>query len=103
MRGKNFIKAMPIWLLSFLFVNILYIFFKDTVFYGISILLFSTILYIKIKNKSPFIMLELIILLISIVILLICIFNKEQIVLKIVIMNLENWLLIYLFNKKTIK
>ena len=103
MKGKFSSKVIPIWLLSFLFINILYIIFKDVVFYSLSIVLFAFIIYLKIKNKAHFIMLELIIFAISIVILIICAFNKDQIAFKLLFMNLENWILLYLFSKNPIK
>ncbi len=101
MKGKFSVNSMPIWLLSFLIVNILYLFFKDVVFYGIYILLILLISYIKYKNKSPYIVLELVIFIVYTILILICIINKDQIVLKIIIMNLGSWLFVYLFSKKS--
>lgn len=101
MKGKFSINSVPIWLLSFLIVNILYLFFKDVVFYGIYILLILLISYIKYKNKSPYIVLELVIFIVYTILMLICIINKDQIVLKIIIMNLGSWLFVYLFSKKS--
>lgn len=95
-------KSVPTWLLSFLIINILYIFFKDVVFYSVFILLYSSIIYLKIKNKSAFIMLEVLVFALNLIILVICAINSDQIVLKMIIMNLETWFLVYLFTKKTI-
>ena len=102
MKGNFITKSVPTWLLSFLFVNVLYIFFKDVVFYFVFILLYSTILYLKIKNKSSFIMLEVLVFTLNLIILIICAINSEQIVLKMILMNLEIWFFVYLFSKKTI-
>ena len=58
-------KSVPSWLLSFLIINVLYIFFKDVVFYSVFVMLYSTIIYLKIKNKSPFLMIEVLIFIIN--------------------------------------
>lgn len=93
------IKKIPIWLLSFLFVNILYMIFKDFVFYFVSITVIVSFILMKVKNKSSFIILELIICVVYFILFAICVLNKEQIVLKIVILNLESWILLYFLLK----
>ena len=101
MKGKFSINSVPIWLLSFLFVNILYMFFKDVVFYSVYLALVLMISYVKYKNKSPYIVLELIIFIVYTFLMVVCIINRDQIVLKLIIMNLGSWLFVYLFLKKS--
>lgn len=92
-------KKIPIWLLSFLFVNILYMFFKDFVFYSVSLVLIASFIIMKLKNKSSFLVIELIISALFLIINVICIINKDLIVFKMIILNLESWLLMYIFFK----
>lgn len=92
-------KKIPIWLLSFLFVNILYMFFKDFVFYSVSLVLIASFIIMKLKNKSSFLVIELIISALFLIINAICIINKDLIVFKMIILNLESWLLMYIFFK----
>lgn len=92
-------KKIPIWLLSFLFVNILYMFFKDFVFYSVSLALIGSFIIMKLKNKSSFLVIELIISALFLIINAICIINKDLIVFKMIILNLESWLLMYIFFK----
>ena len=92
-------KKIPIWLLSFLFVNILFMFFKDFVFYSVSLALIASFIIMKLKNKSSFLVIELIISALFLIINAICIINKDLIVFKMIILNLESWLLMYIFFK----
>lgn len=93
----SFFKRIPLWLLSFLIINILYLIFKDVVYYLAFFIVIGSIILIKIKRNRKFVVFEIIVFVLYAILFVISISDKEASALKMILINLETWFFVYLF------
>lgn len=93
----DFFKRIPLWLLSFLFINVLYLIFKDIVYYLAFFIVIGSVFLIKFKRKRKFVVFEIIVFILYAILFVISISDKDTNALKMILINLETWFFVYLF------